>query len=235
MKIHKNDDLFKLLKSVDTPTVCNAIELAEGKRGFNGFSKSMFQVADVSLPPMVGYAKTARIKASEPSQEPAELVKEKRMNYYKYMSECDTPSICVIEDVDYPHCVGAFWGEVNNHIHKGFGLGGTLTNGLMRDMDFLAPNYQVLASSVGVSHAFVHVLDFDEPVQIFGIDIEPYDFIHADRHGAVVIPKHLLPVLGKSITKLIDMEKIVLEPAKQEDFDFEKFKTSWEAFEKARV
>ena len=31
--------LLTLLKSVDTPTVCNAIEVAQGKRGFNAFTR----------------------------------------------------------------------------------------------------------------------------------------------------------------------------------------------------
>lgn len=31
--------LLKLLQSVDTPTVCNAIEVAQGRRGFNGFTR----------------------------------------------------------------------------------------------------------------------------------------------------------------------------------------------------
>jgi hypothetical protein len=34
-----DDALFSLLKQVDTPTVCNAIEVAQGKRGFNDFTR----------------------------------------------------------------------------------------------------------------------------------------------------------------------------------------------------
>ena len=35
-----DDALFEFLRSVDTPTVCNAIETAQGKRGFSAFSLS---------------------------------------------------------------------------------------------------------------------------------------------------------------------------------------------------
>ena len=35
-----NGALFDVLRSVDTPTVCNAIEAAQGKRGFNNFTKA---------------------------------------------------------------------------------------------------------------------------------------------------------------------------------------------------
>ena len=34
------DTLLNVLGSVDTPTVCNAIEAAQGKRGFNNFTKA---------------------------------------------------------------------------------------------------------------------------------------------------------------------------------------------------
>ena len=38
------EDLLALLKSVDTPTVCNAIEVAQGKRGFNRFTHDTMQL-----------------------------------------------------------------------------------------------------------------------------------------------------------------------------------------------
>ena len=50
------------------------------------------------------------------------------------MSEATLPAITVIEDMDYPDCIGAYWGEINTTIQKGFGLSGALTNGVMRDL-----------------------------------------------------------------------------------------------------
>ena len=75
--------------------------------------------------------------------------------------------------------------KINTQVHKGFGLSGTLTNGVMRDLGDLASDFQVLAGSIGPSHAFVHVVDFDQPVTVYGLEVAPGDFIHADRHGAV--------------------------------------------------
>ena len=37
------DDLLELLRKVDTPTVCNAIELTQGQRGFNRFASATMQ------------------------------------------------------------------------------------------------------------------------------------------------------------------------------------------------
>ena len=49
-----NDTLLTLLKKVDTPTVCNAIEVAQGKRGFNAFTRGTMLASDPGAPAMVG-------------------------------------------------------------------------------------------------------------------------------------------------------------------------------------
>jgi regulator of RNase E activity RraA len=120
--------LHKLLTSVDTPTVCNAIEVSQGKRGFNDFTRGTMLINEPTGV-LVGYASTAKIAAVAPSEEPPETVRARRMAYYKQMSEAPQPAVCVIEDEDFPNAIGAFWGEVNTTIHKGFGVAGTLTNG----------------------------------------------------------------------------------------------------------
>ena len=227
--------LSDLLREVDTPTVCNAIEVAQGKRGFDRFTRRPVVAADTALPAIFGYAKTARIRASRPSEEPQDQVRERRMAYYRYMSEPPAPRIAVIEDLDGDNAVGAYWGEVNTTVHKGLGVSGALTNGLMRDLADLAPEFQVLAGGVGPSHAFVHVVEVDTSVTVFGMTVEPGDFIHADRHGAVVVPPDVLPVLPDAIAAMQASERLILEPARKPGFDFAAFERAWAAFEKARV
>ena len=56
--------LLNLLQSVDTPTVCNAIEVAQGKRGFNDFTRGTMLASDTKGV-IVGYAITAQIAAIE--------------------------------------------------------------------------------------------------------------------------------------------------------------------------
>jgi len=228
-------ELLELLKRVDTPTVCNAIEVAQGKRGFDRFTRQTVLSADPGLPAICGRARTARLRAQAPSTEPVETVRERRMAYYRYMATAPSPAVTVIEDLDWPDCIGAYWGEINTTVHKGFGIDGVLTNGVMRDLGDLAPDFQVLAGSVGPSHGFVHVVDFDVEVNVFGLTVRPGDFIHADRHGAVVIPEDVLPMLGEAIARMQASEALILGPARQPDFDFEAFERAWQAFEKSRV
>ncbi|WP_315927747.1 RraA family protein [Mesorhizobium sp. SP-1A] len=227
--------LLDLLRSVDTPTVCNAIEVAQGRRGFDRFTRRTVLAAHPGLAPIVGFARTARIRARTPSGDAAETVRARRMAYYKYMAEAPRPALAVIEDLDFPDCVGAYWGEINTEVHKGLGVSGALTNGVMRDLGDMAADFQVIAGSVGPSHGFVHVVDFDERVNVFGLEVAPGELVHADRHGAVVVPNETIPVLARSIAKLQASERLILDPARRPGFDFAAFEAAWAAFERSRI
>jgi regulator of RNase E activity RraA len=228
-------ELLNLLRSVDTPTIFNAIEVAQGKRGYDGFTRGTILAANHNLPAFCGYARTAKIRGNAPPSEPAAENRARRMAYYRYMAETPQPSVTVVEDLDYPEATGAYWGEVNTYVHKAFGISGVLTNGVMRDLGDLAPDFQVIAGSIGPSHGFVHVVDIGGPVTVFGLTISDGDFIHADRHGAVLVPPDVLPVLGVAIEKMRRSENIILAPARKGKMTFAEFEEAWLAFEKARV
>lgn len=230
-----DDTLLDLLKSVDTPTVCNAIEVAQGKRGFANFTRGTMLCSAPEEGPITGYARTATLAASHPPQQPPDVIRERRMAYYKHMSEGPRPGVAVVEDLDYPQCTGAYWGEINTTVHKGFGLSGALTNGVMRDLGDLPEGFPVVAGSIGPSHGFVHVREIGTPVSIFGLKVRGGDLVHADRHGALVIPPDVIPLLESAIRKLLETEKLILEPARREGFDYASFEKAWTAFEKART
>ncbi|MCV3270507.1 RraA family protein [Roseobacter sinensis] len=228
------DALLDLLRRVDTPTVCNAIEVAQGKRGFNAFTRGTM-LCSATGEAMVGYARTARIRAVSPPQEPPDVIKTRRMAYYAYMASGPRPGVTVVQDMDGAEAIGAFWGEVNTNIHKAFGLAGALTNGVMRDLGDLPEGFPVVAGSIGPSHGFVHVLDFGVEVEIFGMQVAPGALVHADRHGAVVIPDDIVPRLSEAIATLMRSEKIVFDAVKGKTLGFEEFEAVWAAFEAART
>ncbi|MFT6303436.1 MAG: regulator of RNase E activity RraA [Granulosicoccus sp.] len=229
------DSLLALLKSVDTPTVCNAIEVAQKKRGFSAFTRSTMLASAQELPAMVGYAQTAKIAALHPPTESPDVIKARRLAYFEHMTQGRDPRIAVIEDVDYPECIGAWWGGVHTAVHKGLGLVGALTNGVMRDLDDMAEGFPVIAGSIGPSHGFVHVRELGGDVEIFGLKVKQGDLVHADKHGALVIPLEVLPKLEASIEVLFASEQIILEPASQPGFNLEKLKAAWREFESSRT
>jgi regulator of RNase E activity RraA len=228
-------DLLEILRGADTPTVCNAIETVQGRRGFSAFTRGTVLCSAPRDKPIVGYARTARIAAARPPEEPAATIRARRMDYYRYMASGPRPAVAVIADDDHPECVGAYWGEINATVHKGLGLAGALTNGVMRDLGDLPEGFAIVAGSVGPSHAFVHVTAIDVPVEVFGLEVAPGQLIHADRHGAVAIPADVVDRLAAAITTLRETERLILEPARSADFDLEKFERAWQRFEAART
>ena len=114
-------------------------------------------------------------------------------------------------------------------------MSGALTNGVMRDLGDMAPNFPVVAGSIGPSHGFVHVRTVGKSIKIMGLEVSNGDLVHADRHGAVVIPPEVVDQLEAAILKMQATEKLVLDPARADGFDFEAFEVAWAAFEKART
>jgi regulator of RNase E activity RraA len=220
-------ETLAILRRHDTPTICNALEHVMGGRTAEGFTKTPVVCADVGLPPIVGLARTARIRASSPAQKLAAEVRALRMQYYEYVSAGEGPNVVVIEDTDWPHCIGGFWGEMQVAQHKGLGVAGTLTNGVLRDLGMLDPGYQVIAGSVGPSHAFVHVTELDVPVTVFGMAVHPGDLIHADRHGGVVIPAAHTEKMPGAIDIVMRKEVPILKAARAPGFTVEKLKAAW--------
>ena len=230
-----SEELLQLLRSVDTPTVCNAIEVAQGRRGFSRFTRGTMVHSKPGDPPIVGFARTAKIAGLEPPTEPADVIRARRMDYFRSMADGEGPTAAVVEDIDYPDCIAGWWGEVHVAVHKGLGLAGAITNGVVRDLDVLDDEFPVLAGSIGVSHGFVHVVEIGKAVEIMGLSVEQGELVHADRHGALVIPNDVLDSLKTAIEKVISTENIVLESARSEGFDIDRLEEVWAKFEAART
>ncbi|TRD22018.1 RraA family protein [Palleronia caenipelagi] len=171
--------------------------------------------------PSVCNSLTAKIAVVAPPTEPADVIRARRMECYRHMAEGPRPALAVLGHLDCAEAVGAFWGEINTTIHQCFGLSGALTNGVMRDLDDMADGFPVIAGSVEPSHGFVHVLDIGASVTVFGLTVDDGNLVHADRHGAVVIPEAHVAELDRAIHKRLDTEALILGSARQPDFDFE--------------
>jgi regulator of RNase E activity RraA len=209
---------LEALRRWDTPTICNALEVVVPVRRGRGFSVKPFTAADPALPPICGVARTGRIRAAAPSGRTREQDRDARLGWYEYVAAADLPTVVVLEDLDETPGTGAFWGEVNSAVHKGLGALGCVTNGSFRDIDMLASGFQILGV-VNPSHAYVHVVDFKGDVVIHGMPCSDGDVVHADRHGAVVIPADAVRALPAAIDLIARREKVVLDMCKRSDFN----------------
>lgn len=210
---------LEALRAFDTPTICNALELVVPARRATGFIRRPLVAAFPDLKPAVGFARTAQIRSREPHQRARDEAKKVRLAYYSHIAEAPQPSIAVIQDIDAPdQGFGAFWGEVQTNVHKGLGCIGVVTDGSVRDLDAMAEGFFVLAGSVMPSHAHVHLVDFGGTVAVAGMVVSPNDVIHADRHGAVVIPPEAVKELPAAASLLARREKVVIDAARAPGF-----------------
>lgn len=218
---------FEFLRSIDTPTVCNLIEIVSPHRRGFGYTVKHLHCPFPDLPPIVGFAKTGTIKAKDTFGAGDKSYMERRLDYLDYVASEPRPSISVLEDLDGEDVgFGAFWGEVQSNVHKALGVLGVVTNGSVRDIPMIAKGFQMLAGSLSPSHAFVHLLDFGKEVTVHGMAVKSGDLIHADQHGAIVVPVDKVEEMMRAMDGLTAKEAAILEAALDPNDTVEKIKAA---------
>ncbi|MBT3626579.1 MAG: RraA family protein [Rhodospirillaceae bacterium] len=213
-----NEQELSLLREIDTPTICNALEIVSPERRAIGFTVSHLHCAFLELPPMVGYARTARVRAAAPPGAGNQDQTAARLAYYRYIEDAPGPTVMVIEDIDTPPGYGSWWGEVHSNVHRSLGSLGVVTSGSVRDLDMIAEGFQLLSGSVSPSHAWVQLVDCGTEVNVHGMVTNSGDLIHADRHGAVIIPHEVARQVPAAAELCMRREKPILDACKSGDF-----------------
>ena len=228
MPAHPDRHSLEALRAYDTPTICNALEIIVPARRTIGFTRRPLVAPFPALKPVVGFARTGMIRSREPHPRDRETANRIRLGYYEHVAAAPLPSISVLQDIDAPDTgFGAFWGEVQTHVHAGLGCIGVITDGSVRDLDAMSPDFFVLAGSVMPSHAYVHLVDFGGTVTVGGMVVSANDIIHADRHGAVVIPADAVAKIPAAVDLLARREKVIIEASKQPGFSIERLREAY--------
>ncbi|MFZ0523875.1 MAG: RraA family protein [Candidatus Acidiferrales bacterium] len=194
------------LRTLSGCVVASAIETFGVRLRNKGFADSRLHCIFNDVPPIVGYAATARIRTSDPPME--------GRNYYDggewwdFLQKIPSPRVVVIEDLDKPPGRGAFVGEVHANILRALGCIGLVTNGAVRDLPQVRPTgFQLFAGNVSVSHAYAHVLDFGGPVEIAGLSVNPGDLIHGDLHGVQTVPLEIAEGVPANALQILQRRK----------------------------
>ncbi|MFC5803085.1 RraA family protein [Streptomyces formicae] len=206
------------LRQLDTPTVCNALDLVDPDFDLPCFTSRPLRCIYPELPPMVGFARTATIRAVEPPED-KEAAARLRAAYYDYVAQGPGPTVMVMEDLDGARAgSGCMWGEVNTTIHQRLGCLGVVTNGSIRDVDDNARGFQLLAAGTVPSRAHTWVVDFGRPVSVHGMEVHHGELIHADQHGAVRIPAHLVDQVLAGAGTVTRREQALLAAVRADSF-----------------
>jgi len=105
-----------------------------------------------------------------------------------------------------------------------------VTDGSVRDLEAMAPDFLVLAGSIMPSHAHVHVVDYGGTVSVAGM-VSPNDVIHADRHGAVVIPPEAVKEIPAAVALIARREKVIIDASKTPGFSVARLRQAFDEVE----
>ena len=219
---------IEALRDIDTPTICNLLEMVVPERRGYGYTVQHLHCLYPGMRPILGFAKTATMRAKDPSRWTEAEYRTIRAEYLDYLADGDVPKISVVQDIDERPGYGAFFGEVFSAVHKALGCCGVVTNGSVRDIDQLAPEFQALAGLVAPSHAFVHVAQWACEVNVMGMVVQDGDLVHADRHGAVVVPLSAVRGVLDSLDLMVRREAVILESARRPGATVDDIKGAWE-------
>ncbi len=208
------------LRALTSPTVCNAIETFNAAPRNQGFMGPEIRCIFPHRPPMVGYAATAVISAKLPAgAKPRATMNE----VWEHILTIPEPRVLVIHDNDYPHPIGSYWGEVMANISKALGCIGCVTDGGVRDLDEVDRlGFAFFASTLLVSHAYVHVVDVGVPVEVGGLLVKPGDLLHGDKHGVTGIPLEVAAKVPEAAKQVEVFERRIIEACQAPDATPEK-------------
>jgi|TARA_B110000116_G_C16265035_1_gene328270 regulator of RNase E activity RraA len=71
------------------------------------------------------------------------------------------------------------------------------------------------------------VVDWGTPLTIHGMDVEGGNLIHADMHGAVVIPSKDATTVIEEAKKIAAKEGFLITASQQPGFNMKKMREAW--------
>lgn len=218
-------DELEALRRYSSPSIANAIETFNAVPRNRGFMGPELRGFFPELGPMVGYAVTAMIRADV---EPDKGHRVPVQDWWDHVLTLPAPRVLVMQDLDNPRPIGAYWGEVQATLHRALGCVGAISDGGVRDLDEVRRlGFQFVAPHVLVSHAYVHLVKIGVPVKVGGLIVRPGDLLHGDQHGVVHIPDELARDVPAAAARVEDTEREIIACCRAPDFTVDKLKETW--------
>jgi 4-hydroxy-4-methyl-2-oxoglutarate aldolase len=203
------DDIISFLKTIDTPTVCNAIELLDVRPGSENFTSNGVKCMYPELGPMAGYAVTVQIETVTrmAPRDPAVTMK-----LYEAVAASPKPAVVVIQEIGGYREFASHTGDVMTTLLQNFGAIGLVTDCNVRDFNEVRQlGFHTFAAGTSPSHVYCRIADVGMPVQVHGMTVRQGDIIHGDINGLVQVPAERLDELPEKIAKVRQEEKILME------------------------
>lgn len=211
---------FNELAALDPCAVSNAIERFGLQLRNEGYTEGEIICRFPQLPPILGYACTLQVRSSAPPSKGK--VYFENTHWWDALLALPEPRILVLQDMDRHPGVGALVGEVHAEILRALGCIGVVTNGAVRDIERVKSlDFQMYSGTLSVSHSYSHIVHVGVRVQIGGLEINPGDLLHGDRHGLVRVPRELAGRIPATVKALRQKEEQIIAYCHSPDFSIE--------------
>jgi len=180
-------DVLEALRQFDSPTVSNAIEHFRVRDPVTGFASLELACQFPERGPMVGYAVTCTADSSTPGDtRPSRL-----QQVWEALEASPQPAILVIQYAGPDRLRACVAGDMIATGVQQYGGRGIVTDAAVRDRSGIkakTTDFQVFCPGSVVSHGCPIFIDFNVPVTICGLPIQPGDLLHGDESGLLTVP-----------------------------------------------
>lgn len=217
--------VLEALGNLDASILANSIERFRERLHNEGFVDHSVHCFCPQLKPMVGYAATLRIRGAQPPTAGAEY--PDRTDWWDYVLSVPEPRVAVLQDVSTRPGLGSLIGSVHMHILQALHCVGVVTNGAVRDLP-AAENagFHIFAGNLAVSHAYMHIVEIGQPVEVGGLKIQSGDLLHGDLHGVQSVPLDIAPKIPGVAAELAARERTIIDLCRSPDFSLEKLRAA---------
>lgn len=202
-------DYLDLLRTYDTPTICNVIEVFHIRPRQTGYMDARIRACFPEMPPMVGFACTATFRSAAPPAQGSVYASLDR--HVQAFGDVAAPQAVVFQDLDDPTAAATF-GEVMCTTYKRFGAVGLITSGAARDLDQVRRlGFPCFSNGAICSHGYAHFVDVNVPVRVGGVAISPGELLHGDANGVTTIPLEIAGDVAHACAEYCAAEQVVLD------------------------
>ncbi len=217
------DAELQALRGLDACLLANAIETFQLRLRNEGFADHTVRSLFPELAPMVGYAATARIRGSAPPTAGARY--QDRSDWWDYITQIPAPRVVVVQDTSSKPGLCSLVGEVHMSVLRALNCVGVVTNGSVRDIPAArSAGFHYFAGGVAVSHGYVHIIDFGQPVEIGGLTISSADLLHGDLHGVQSVPLAIAAKVPAAAAAIQAGEQALIALCRSPDFTLAKLR-----------
>ncbi len=208
-------DMLEFLRSVDSPTIANAIEPFNVRDRCDGYIGGSVQCQFPDLGVMVGRAVTVTM-TSEPGPVAS---RDGYWQMWDAVAAAENPVVIAIQDVSGKPERCAYAGEMMATLAQRLGAVGMVTDGALRDVDEVhAIGFHYFMRYPVVSHGNFSIVSVNEAIELDGQVVNPGDLLHGDRNGIVIIPDNVLDGLEQAVAGIREREAAQLAYMRSNDF-----------------